>query len=843
MRTLMTAMFAMSIAALPSVAQAQDGYKVAVLGASSSPTANEELRDSLMRSSRGLSYAVITRERPRERAAYEFSRIDVFDVSTEVPTPADLDEYDMLFVWNDTAFVDPVAVGDVVAGEVEDGKSLVLAGRAFDSALGLQGRFQRQALSPVAYGTFVSPGGNNNILALSPESEFLVGPTVGDAEDYGVTGIQAGLPVRGGTSSAHIDLDESLFRDTATVVHVWQNAQQEAATIKMEPALDRDGRIAVLNFMPAGPQGVDASSNVGKLMSNMMLWTKGHRRPQGICLNAALDNLLLVSPTAAWLNTEAPNDTCAPPPDAIPPSGGIACGVYPSTGDQGPAYITSVRCQTDEDCGGTPGSCLFQHNTSVFQDLNCNGIDVFDEQTFDPEIDGQCLANTDPGTGLPYDNTDYYYDFYRFICEYPVDTYDNDLDQLSAGNFVIRTERQPQDWEVYELTCDNCPDYYNPNQYDTDLDGTGDLCDNCPYVAPVMNGGDRDGDSLGDICDNCPNLVNPDQYDQDGDSFGDACDVCPEVYDPWIDARSGRQLDLDGDSWGDQCDNCFHGLDPLLDPNPYKYLNDEKNSVFYVGPCNDGDQRGCFRDTVQTNQDDVDADGWGDACDVCPNRYDPLQEDEDLDGVGDACDNCPELSTDVRTDQDRDGLGDECDNCQLIPNVDQFDRDLDKFGDACDNCPNRANGAQTDSDGDGLGDACDNCPLVSNGPQGDTDGDGIGDACDNCPLVANEDQEDRDGDGFGNRCDLCVFLPTATNLDADADGVGDACDNCPTVANFDQADDDNDGEGNTCDVRGLRGGGEIDITEDGLQCSTGGGSAPWFALLGLGLLGFRRRRA
>ncbi len=38
---------------------------------------------------------------------------------------------------------------------------------------------------------------------------------------------------------------------------------------------------------------------------------------------------------------------------------------------------------------------------------------------------------------------------------------------------------------------------------------------------------------------------------------------------------------------------------------------------------------------------DSDNDGIGDACDNCPNDYNPYHEDIDSDGVGDACDNCP----------------------------------------------------------------------------------------------------------------------------------------------------------------------------------------------------------
>lgn len=60
-------------------------------------------------------------------------------------------------------------------------------------------------------------------------------------------------------------------------------------------------------------------------------------------------------------------------------------------------------------------------------------------------------------------------------------------------------------------------------QADSDGDGIGDECDNCPGVAN-NNQLDSDGDGVGDACDNCPTTFNPDQADSDGDGIGDACD-------------------------------------------------------------------------------------------------------------------------------------------------------------------------------------------------------------------------------------------------------------------------------------------------------------------------------
>ena len=68
----------------------------------------------------------------------------------------------------------------------------------------------------------------------------------------------------------------------------------------------------------------------------------------------------------------------------------------------------------------------------------------------------------------------------------------------------------------------------NPDQLDTDSDGTGDACDT-----------DGDGDGTDDGSDNCPLIANPDQLDTDSDGTGDACDT-----------------DDDGDGTDDGSDNC-----------------------------------------------------------------------------------------------------------------------------------------------------------------------------------------------------------------------------------------------------------------------------------------------
>ncbi len=152
---------------------------------------------------------------------------------------------------------------------------------------------------------------------------------------------------------------------------------------------------------------------------------------------------------------------------------------------------------------------------------------------------------------------------------------------------------QDQDEDGVVDFLDNCPSIPNPDQMDTDGDGTGNACDTCT---------DTDRDGFGDpgfpinTCstDNCPGIANGDQLDADGDGLGDLCDACSDADGdglgyPTVPASTcppdncptvpnPTQADTDGDEVGDACDNC------LL----------EENSA----------------------QSDLDHDGTGDACDL-----------------------------------------------------------------------------------------------------------------------------------------------------------------------------------------------------------------------------------
>lgn len=281
-------------------------------------------------------------------------------------------------------------------------------------------------------------------------------------------------------------------------------------------------------------------------------------------------------------------------------------------------------------------------------------------------------------------------------------------------------------------------------------------------LTEILNKTPEIGYTFTDPCvtGNCKDDTNA---DSDSDGYGDVCDdFC------W-------DLDQDGDgdtAFSDaQCtDNCKPLADICLpDPNGKPTCwNDQTDKK--GASAADGKETG---------------NGKGDyVCEVyCGNgsaKTPMLTGDADHDGVPVwdqakvVCDNCAQVKNLDQKNSDSDGFGDACDVCPNLPNFagnnDFEDPDQDAIPNACDNCPGDPSWNINDSDKDGVGDICDACPEIKNlhgNTKADTDSDGTPQACDNCLNLSNSDQKNSDDDSYGDACDKC---PTDPNNLCDATG-------------------------------------------------------------------------
>ena len=221
--------------------------------------------------------------------------------------------------------------------------------------------------------------------------------------------------------------------------------------------------------------------------------------------------------------------------------------------------------------------------------------------------------------------------------------------------------------------CDVCPDVLDPAQLDTDGDGLGDACD-----------ADSDNDGVLDAYDNCPSVANPDQLDSDNPgafTCGDAetCEAesgCTWLTDDtgrtwlgcgfslsWAEARAycqqfGGDLPIVEDDvemaiLGGYTNSGWLGLwDPDGDNANYRWVDGTLLSGYTT--WDDGEPNNTREQCVVTWEagtawNDATCTGGhrfycepapdrvGDACDVCPDTFDPDQADSDQDGIGDAC--------------------------------------------------------------------------------------------------------------------------------------------------------------------------------------------------------------
>ena len=178
-------------------------------------------------------------------------------------------------------------------------------------------------------------------------------------------------------------------------------------------------------------------------------------------------------------------------------------------------------------------------------------------------------------------------------------------------------------------TDDNCPDYPNPDQIDTDLDDIGDVCDSdddndgvldADDSSPLDPTNDSDGDGVANNADAFP-LDSTETTDTDGDGVGDNADAFPS--DPT------ETVDTDGDGVGNNMDgdDDNDGVIDADDASPLDPFNDSDGD----GLANNADAFPL--DNTETT--DTDGDGVGNNTDV----------DDDGDGVIDTDDPYPLDST------------------------------------------------------------------------------------------------------------------------------------------------------------------------------------------------------
>ncbi len=331
---------------------------------------------------------------------------------------------------------------------------------------------------------------------------------------------------------------------------------------------------------------------------------------------------------------------------------------------------TTGTCLEDEECSG--GFCSYQQ-----EDFDGDGIGAACDEDHDgdrwPDEMDNCPYVPNP------DQADSDHDTFGNVC-------DNCPTHYNPG-------QENHDNDLYGDVCDSCTDY--------DGDGFGDpgfdnSCpeDNCPMISnPDQADGDEDG--AGDACDVCPYLYNPDQEDQDHDRRGDLCDNC-------IDTPNTGQEDMDTDGVGDACDNCPatpNGPRAGTCLYPFDGVNIAKRPLNIGGTCPHTGYCVIYedRDSIcEQSQADSDHDGVGDVCDNCPGIPNGAQKgwcvrNHGYDGFitegecmyDEQCHEGMHCSLN-QEDLDGDEVGEACDNCEAFMNADQKDWDGDEIGDACD---------------------------------------------------------------------------------------------------------------------------------------------------------------